>query len=178
MGRMGWSNSNLHQETNEPQTIQLDFLFDNTKVGYNTGDHLTVFPRNQTEKVEYLKSRLNNNPPPDTLVSLLVSNGGIWKNIKDLCLETSFTDFFYYFFDINIVPSQDMLKIFAASATDEKEKAVLTKLAHDDVNYDMWSEESRDICQTLKEFSSISIDFHRFDENICLIPFYIRRDGT
>ena len=110
----------LHNETEEPKTLHVDFTFDNSEVSYDPGDHLSIFPRNETRKVEYLKSRMNNNPPSDKLVTLQVDNGGFWENQEDLPSEVLIDDLLYYFLDINMVPSQQMLDVFATYAVDKK----------------------------------------------------------
>eukprot|EP00090_Calanus_glacialis_P008219 TRINITY_DN16532_c0_g1_i1.p1 TRINITY_DN16532_c0_g1~~TRINITY_DN16532_c0_g1_i1.p1 ORF type:complete len:631 (-),score=117.19 TRINITY_DN16532_c0_g1_i1:122-1768(-) len=148
----------LHNETEEPKTLHVDFTFDNSEVSYDPGDHLSIFPRNETHKVEYLKSRMNNNPPSDKLVTLQVDNGGFWENAEDLPSEVLIDDLLYYFLDINMVPSQQMLDVYATNATDKKEKETLTFLAHDDVSYQKWLEEAKCVYETLNDFESVSIN--------------------
>ena len=148
----------LHHEEKEPQTIKVDFSYDNTEVNYDPGDHLSIFPRNQTRKVEYLKSRMNNNPPPDKLVTLQVGNEGLWETVDEFPVEILFDDLLYYFLDINMIPSQEMLEVFAASATDQKDKETLTFLAHDDVSYQKWFEEDKCLVEVLVDFGSVSIN--------------------
>ena len=74
--------SNLHKETDEPATLKLDFTDDaGDDLSYDPGDHLSIFPRNDHNKVEFLKSRLNNNPPSNRLVTLQVSSDWILLRI-------------------------------------------------------------------------------------------------
>jgi len=148
----------LHNEGKEPQTIKVDFSYDNSEVSYDPGDHLSIFPRNQTRKVEYLKSRMNNNPPPDKLVTLQVANEGLWETVDDFPAEILFDDLLYYFLDINLIPSQEMLDVFAANASDQEDKETLTFLAHDDVSYQKWFEENKCLCEALRDFGSVSIN--------------------
>ena len=63
--------ANLHKEADEPATLKLDFATEHG-VTYAPGDHLSIFPCNSREKVDLLKSHLNNNPPSDRLVTLQV----------------------------------------------------------------------------------------------------------
>ena len=51
-----------------------------------------------------------------------------------------------------------MIEGFAANATDQKDKEVLSFLAHDDVSYLKWLEEDKCLCETLRDFESISIN--------------------
>ena len=90
--------SHLHNESKEPKTLQADFTFDNSEVSYEPGDHLSIFPRNEDIKVEYIKSRMINNPPSDKLVTLQVENDGSFENAEDLPLCMMF---FYFTFLIS-----------------------------------------------------------------------------
>jgi len=105
-----------------------------------------------------LKSRMNNNPPADKLVTLQVASEGYWENAEDLPTEILFDDLLYYFIDINIVPSQELIEMFASFAADKNEKEELSFLAHDDVTYEKWIQEEKCLCDTLRQFSSISIN--------------------
>jgi len=150
--------SHLHNESKEPKTVKVDFQYDNSEISYDPGDHLSIFPRNNAKKVEYLKSRMNNNPPPNKLVTLQVESDGFWENAEDLPTEVLFDDLFHYFLDINMVPSQEMMGVFATFAADKQEKETLTFLAHDDVSYLKWIEGEKCVCETLHEFESVSIN--------------------
>ena len=133
----------LHQEKDEPPTIQVDFDFPSPDVSYEAGGHLTIFPRNEKRKVELLKSRLNNNPPDRRLVTLVVYTDGLWRKVDDLPTEICFDDLLTYFVDINTIPSQALLGLLARYAEDNKEKEALTLLANDDESYAEWREESK-----------------------------------
>ena len=149
--------SQLHQEKDEPPTIQVDFDYQSPDVSYEAGGHLTIFPRNEKRKVELLKTRLNNNPPDSRLVTLVLYNDGLWRKVEDLPTEICFDDFLTYFVDINTVPSQALLNLLAKHSEDSQEKEALTLLANDDESYAEWREENKDICDTLLEFVSINI---------------------
>ena len=85
--------TNLHSEDKEPPTLKLDFEIDEEEdSGYDPGDHLSIFPRNDQSKVEFLKSRLNNNPPSNRLVTLQVESGGLWESAEDFPVEVTFDD--------------------------------------------------------------------------------------
>ena len=161
--------SQLHPEKDEPPTIKVDFEFSSDEVSYDPGDHLTIFPRNDKDKVEFLKSRLNTNPPANRLVSLLVDNGGLWENVDDFPSEVYFDDLLSYFVDVNQVPSQSLLGLLARYAEDKEEKESLTVLANDDEIYDKWREDGRDICLTLQEFVSVNINSSLLISQLSLI---------
>ena len=149
--------SQLHQEKEEPPTIQVDFDCESPEVQYEAGDHLTIFPRNEKTKVERLKSRLTHNPPDGSLVTLEVFNGGLWGKVDDLPSKICFENFLTYFVDINTIPSQALLGLLARYAEDNKEKEALALLANEDDSYGEWREENKDICETMLEFVSITI---------------------
>ena len=135
--------SHLHHEKEESPTIQVDFDYQSEDVSYEPGDHLTIFPRNEKRKVEFLRSRLNNNPPDNRLVSLLVFNAGLWETVEDLPAEVAFDDLLSHFVDINTIPSQFLLGLLAKYSDDKKEKETLTLLANDEDIYATWRKESK-----------------------------------
>ena len=135
--------SQLHPEKEEPATIKVDFEYSSNDVSYDPGDHLTIFPRNDKEKVEFLKSRLNNNPPDNRLVSLMVDNGGLWEQVDDFPSEVYFNDLLHYFIDLNQVPSQALLGLLARYTEDKQEKESLTVLANDDEVYEKWRKDAK-----------------------------------
>ena len=121
----------------------MDFEYSSNDVSYDPGDHLTIFPRNDKEKVEFLKSRLNNNPPDNRLVSLMVDNGGLWEQVDDFPSEVYFNDLLHYFIDLNQVPSQALLGLLARYTEDKQEKESLTVLANDDEVYEKWRKDAK-----------------------------------
>ena len=136
--------TNLHKESSEPATLMLDFDFEDEDQDevYSPGDHLSVFPANDRNKVEFLKSRLNNNPPGDRLVTLQVeAMGGLWEAAEDFPTEVTYDDMLTYFLDINVVPSQSLLGVLAKFTEDKEEREMLTVLANDDVMYEKWRED-------------------------------------
>ena len=136
--------TNLHSEDKEPPTLKLDFEIDEEEdSGYDPGDHLSIFPRNDQSKVEFLKSRLNNNPPSDRLVTLQVESGGLWESAEDFPVEVTFDDMLTYFLDISQIPSQSLLAILAKFAEDKEEKETVTVLANDDVVYENWRKDAK-----------------------------------
>ena len=135
--------SHLHHEKNEAPTIQVDFDYQSEDISYEPGDHLTIFPRSEQGKVDHLKSRLNNNPPADRLVTLMAYNDGIWESVEDIPADTHFDDLLSYFLDINTVPSQALLGLLAKHSEDKREKETLCKLANDDESYAKWRLEGK-----------------------------------
>ena len=131
--------TNLHMDLKEPSTLKIDFNYtDDSDQWYEPGDHLCIFPYNSKRNVEYLKSRLNNNPPSDRLVTLQCESSGLWENVDDFPAEVSFDDLLTYFLDIMKVPTQQLLELLSAYAEDKFEKEELGLLANDDVIYEKW----------------------------------------
>ena len=134
--------TNLHNEPYEPATLMLDFDLDDDEhdLAYSPGDHLSVFPANERNKVEFLKSRLTNNPPGDRVVTLHVEGMavGLWEAAEDFPTEVTYDDMLTYFLDINTVPSQSLLGVLAKFTEDKEERERITLLANDDVMYEKW----------------------------------------
>jgi len=150
--------SNLHKEAEEPPTLKIDFNYDeDSDICYAPGDHLSIYPCNDRTKVEYLKSRLNNNPPEERLVTLQVESGGLWENADDFPVETTFDDILTYFLDISQTPTQSLLNILAKFTEDKEEKEEITVLANDEDAYEKWRKDCKDVTETLREFVSINI---------------------
>ena len=136
--------THLHHEASEPATLKLDFSFPAaTTAPYCPGDHLTVFPANPRAKVEFLKTRLNNNPPGDRLVTLQVEAGGLWEAVEDLPAEVSFEDMLTFFLDISQTPAQSLLAVLAKFTEDREERELITVLANDDVVYEKWRQDGK-----------------------------------
>ena len=127
--------TNLHNETDEPPTLKLDFTTDKS---YSPGDHLTVFPTNAKAKVKYLKARLKDNPPDDKPVTLQYQTRGRWETVEDFPTEVLFDDLLTSFLDIGQVPTQALLHTFAIMAQDNKEKEMLDTLVNYDEKYEQW----------------------------------------
>ena len=136
--------TNLHNESKEPGTLKLDFTGENEDdLSYDPGDHLSIFPKNDVKKVEFLKSRLNNNPPSNRLCTLQVESAGLWESAEDYPEEITYDDMLTYFLDINQIPPQSLLGLFGKYAEDKDDKEALTLLAADDVTYENWRKDAK-----------------------------------
>ena len=127
--------THLHSEADEPATLKLDFITDHD---YTPGDHLTVFPSNDQNKIKSLKTRLINNPPDDKPVTLQCQTRGLWETVEDFPTEILFNDLLTSFIDISQVPSQSLLNTFSLFAEDNKDKEELNKLVNHDDEYEKW----------------------------------------
>ena len=132
--------TNLHNEPDEPPTLKLDFTSDK---GYTPGDHLTIFPSNHKTKVQYLKSRLTDNPPDDKPITLQYQSRGRWETVEDFPTEVLFDDLLTSFLDIGQVPSQSLLHTFSIMAQDNKEKEMLDTLVNHDDKYEEWRQDQK-----------------------------------
>ena len=77
---------------------------------------------------------------------------------EDMPSGVRFDDLFYYFLDINMIPSQELMGMFARFATDNKDKENLTFISQDDVTYEKWMGEEKGLSETLMDFGSVTID--------------------
>ena len=131
--------TNLHKECSEPATLMIDFNYEDESIeDYSPGDHLSIFPANDKQKVEFLKSRLNNNPPDDRLVTLQAEDEGHWMPADNFPEEVTYDAMLTHFLDINQVPSQSLLAVLAKFTEDQEEKETITILASDDDMYEEW----------------------------------------
>ena len=99
-----------------------------------------------------------NNPPSDKLVTLQVENDGSFENAEDLPLAILYDVLLFYFLDINQIPSQELLDVLAANASEKEEKEILSFLAHDDISYQEWINKEKGLYETMKDFESIWIN--------------------
>ena len=136
--------SNLHHEPNENQTILADFEFPkNSVIKYLPGDHFTVFPKNCLEKVNFLKTKMNNSASENQLMTLQCRTMNGWEDDDSLPKNVSYKDLLTYFLDINKTPSQTLLKLLASHTSCQLEKERLMKLATDEVLYEEWRKEQK-----------------------------------
>ena len=68
-----------------------------------------------------------------------------------------------------LLPSQSLLGLLARYTEDKDEKESLTVLANDDEIYYKWREDGKDICLTLQEFVSVSINSSLLISQLSLI---------
>jgi len=150
--------TNLISDPKEPATLKIELnLLEKSGKSYEVGDHLCILPQNLKENVDYLKSRLNNNPPSDRLVTLQCETGGLWEDVEDFPVGVNYDDLLTNFLDIMKPPSQSLLQLFSQYAESKHEHEELVKLANDDVVYEKWKSGGKDIIETLQEFVSVNI---------------------
>ena len=76
-------------------------------------------------------------------ISFQVESGGLWENVDDFPVETTFDDMLTYFLDINQIPSQNLLGLLARFSEDKEEKETLTVLANDEEAYETWRKDGK-----------------------------------
>ncbi|KAM9370506.1 nitric oxide synthase, inducible [Phaethornis superciliosus] len=130
----------------------------NEEVHYLPGEHVGIFPGNQTELVHGLIARVKDAPPADQPIRLeACADGGYWtsdKRIPTCTLPEALT----YLLDITTPPSQQLLKKFSQLVTAEGEKQRLEVLCESTEEYNKWKfYNSPNILEVLEEFPSAEV---------------------
>ena len=131
--------TNLHPVNSEPATLKIDLVIEKGEsTDYQPGDHMNVFPANEKERVNILKSCLSDNPPEGRQVTLQVETGSGWRALEDFPVNVTFDNLMTHFLDISQVPSQSLIGVLSQFTDDKQERERMTVLANDDVIYEQW----------------------------------------
>ncbi|XP_050531790.1 NADPH--cytochrome P450 reductase [Daktulosphaira vitifoliae] len=118
-------NRELHKSGGR-SCMHIEFNIDGSKMRYDTGDHVAVYPKNSSELVEKLGQLLNVNL--DIVFSLLNTDEESSKKHPFPCPCTYRTALTYYL-DITSNPRTHIMKELAEYATDPKEQEKLKLMA-------------------------------------------------
>ena len=148
----------LHQERSQSQTLLLEFDGPGLK-DYEPGDHLSIFPQNDRDEVDFITSKLSRVPAKDKLIELQSQSRGQWETVEEeFPQQTTFENLMLYFLNISETPSQRMLGILASHAQDEEEAAKLNILSAEANMFDLWKQDRKTMAETLQEFPSIRLN--------------------
>ncbi|GFY55285.1 NADPH--cytochrome P450 reductase [Trichonephila inaurata madagascariensis] len=117
-------NKELYKGSRSCMHIELDIS--DAKIRYETGDHVAVYPTNNSELVEKIGKLLDVNL--DTLFSLNNLDEDSTKKHPFPCPTTYRTALLHYV-DITSIPRTHVLKEISDYASDEKEKEMLKMMA-------------------------------------------------
>lgn len=106
--------------------LHIEFHIEGSKMRYDTGDHLGVYPSNNTELVNKLGDLLG--VDLDTIITLTNTDEESSKKHPFPC-PCSYRTAFTYYLDITSNPRTHILKELAEYATDPEEKAKLKLMA-------------------------------------------------
>uniref|UniRef100_A0A8C4S096 Nitric oxide synthase n=1 Tax=Erpetoichthys calabaricus TaxID=27687 RepID=A0A8C4S096_ERPCA len=156
------SRRNLQSLDSSRSTILLELISTESQdLEYLPGEHLGVFPENQTELVSGIIKRLKDAPPSHQNLRLEVltqsDQGKCWitdSRLPPCSIQQALT----YFLDITTPPSQLLLKKMCQLTCEEGERRQLEKLAKDAETYKDWKDfRSPTLLEVLDEFPSLEI---------------------
>ena len=86
----------------------------NTSLEFEAGDHLSVFPSNNSAMVDTIIGQLENGPSPDSPIRVKKATpSGDWDLVSRLPAKCTLRQALTSFIDITSPPTQDVLAIFA-----------------------------------------------------------------
>eukprot|EP00049_Salpingoeca_infusionum_P000161 m.37722 g.37722 ORF g.37722 m.37722 type:complete len:650 (+) comp10122_c0_seq3:116-2065(+) len=143
----------------DPNRSCLHFEFDlgNSKLRYSAGDHMGVFPTNNSAKVEELAKRVG--ADLDQVFCLKAKDRAV-KKVYPFPCPTTYRVAFTHYVDINCSPSLSLLQDLIPCASDDEEKTRLASMVAKDnreVFFKYAKAEQRDILQVMKDFPSVKI---------------------
>lgn len=117
------STRELFQKDSQRSCLHLELDITNTRIKYETGDHVAVYPSNDSALVKQIGELLNANL--DEVISLVNVDEDAQKKNPFPC-PCSYRTALTYYLDLTSVPNTQILKDLAQYATDENDKALLT----------------------------------------------------
>lgn len=106
--------------------MHIEFDIDNSKMRYDAGDHLAVYPTNDSDLVEKLAQLCN--ADLDTVFSLINTDTESSKKHPFPC-PTTYRVALTHYIEITAIPRTHILKELAEYCTDEKDKEFLRLMA-------------------------------------------------
>ncbi|CAF0827749.1 unnamed protein product [Rotaria sordida] len=147
----------LFQKDCARSCLHLELDISNTRIKYEAGDHVAVFPSNDEILVNRIGELLNVNL--DEVISLVNVDEDAQKKNPFPC-PCSYRTALTYYLDLTSMPNTQILKEIAQYATDENEKALLTLMGsyseEGKIKYKEWILDSyRSIVAILEDLSSL-----------------------
>ncbi|XP_020298213.1 NADPH--cytochrome P450 reductase isoform X2 [Pseudomyrmex gracilis] len=150
-------NRELHGPTSERSCMHIEFDIENSKIRYETGDHLAVYPVNNAELVNKIGEQCGANL--DTVFTLTNTDEESTKKHPFPC-PCSYRTALTHYLDITSNPRTHILKELAEYASDPADKEKLKLMASTTVEgkaaYQQWVvQENRNIVHILEDISSL-----------------------
>ncbi|KYN41090.1 NADPH--cytochrome P450 reductase [Trachymyrmex septentrionalis] len=150
-------NRELHGPTSDRSCMHIEFNIEGSKIRYETGDHLAVYPVNNAEMVNKIGEQCGANL--DTVFTLTNTDEESSKKHPFPC-PCSYRTALTHYLDITSNPRTHILKELAEYATDpaDKEKLKLMALttAEGKTAYQQWIiQENRNIVHILEDIPSL-----------------------
>ncbi|XP_064096957.1 nitric oxide synthase, salivary gland-like [Macrobrachium nipponense] len=141
----------------------------NPSLQYEVGDNIGIFPSNNSSLVHGILEKLNNCKDPDMNVEIFIrkQEGDSWLPHPNLPVS-SIRILLKRYLDITTPPSQELLKLMASGATNNKQRSRLNLLATDIDEYRTWRKENYpNLLEVLNEFPGVKIDIELL---LCRLP--------
>lgn len=124
---------------------------------YNPGDHLLIYPRNETELVDKLLKRIDCKFDKNQVIDVQKKQNDEWELFSKLPFPSTLNTIFTSYLDITTPPSIKLLNVLCEHCSDIVEKTTLLSIIED--HYDDWKFQNYpNIVEVLEEFPSIKID--------------------
>lgn len=148
-------NRELHK-SGDRSCMHVEFDLEGSKMRYEAGDHLAVYPVNDTDLVERLGKRCEANL--DTVFSLINTDTDSSKKHPFPC-PTTYRVALTHYIEITALPRTHIIKELAEYCSDEKDKEFLKLMAsttpEGKAKYQSWVQEScRNIVHILEDIPS------------------------
>ena len=150
-------NRELHGPTSDRSCMHIEFDIEGSKMRYETGDHLAVYPVNDTELVNKIGKQCDTNL--DTIFTLTNTDEESTKKHPFPC-PCSYRTALTHYLDITSNPRTHILKELAEYCNDPKDKEKLKLMASTSAEgkaaYHQWIvQENRNIVHILEDISSL-----------------------
>ncbi|KYQ51963.1 NADPH--cytochrome P450 reductase [Trachymyrmex zeteki] len=150
-------NRELHGPTSDRSCMHIEFNVEGSKIRYETGDHLAVYPVNDTELVNKIGEQCGANL--DTVFTLTNTDEESSKKHPFPC-PCSYRTALTHYLDITSNPRTHILKELAEYATDpadkEKLKLMASTTAEGKAAYQQWIiQNNRNIVHILEDIPSL-----------------------
>jgi NADPH-ferrihemoprotein reductase len=151
------ANRELFQERCLRSCLHLELDISNTRLKYEAGDHVAVFPSNDTALVNRIGELVGTDL--DEIISLVNIDEDAQKKNPFPC-PCSYRTALTYYLDVTSMPNTQILKDIAQYATDENERALLTLMGsyseEGKIKYKEWVLDScRSIVAILEDLPSL-----------------------
>ncbi|XP_014483001.1 PREDICTED: NADPH--cytochrome P450 reductase isoform X2 [Dinoponera quadriceps] len=151
-------NRELHGSTSERSCMHIEFDIEGSKMRYEAGDHLAVYPVNSAELVKKIGEQCN--ADLDTIITLTNTDEESSKKHPFPC-PCSYRTALTHYLDITSNPRTHILKELAEYATEPEDKEKLKLMASTSVEgkaaYQQWViQENRNIVHILEDIPSLT----------------------
>jgi len=119
-------NRNLHRDDSDRRCMHIEIDISGSRIRYDAGDHVAIYPQNDTELVEKIGKLLELDL--DTVFTMINLDEDSTKRHPFPCPTTYRTALTYYV-DITNLPRTHIMKELAEYTSDEKEKGMLLSMA-------------------------------------------------